>query len=393
MVKKQKQNDLPLVKNQNSDKNNSITGSRKTLKSKKINKKSNWIKKSRNNKWKNRRPIKRVNGFKKGKKNQNWRNKHFKMPPRYYKRIKFLKWHARKLKVLFFAKKRLDSLSRRRFFFSRFRIPRGLRFRKHVIRNRMAGIILRSLYMGLLHLRTLKKYIGLMPSLYPLLFTKNVLLFRRKLSSYLRYSRRLLFLSSRRGKAQRPRNFFVPPSRRNSLKWYNKILKPLIWGNVFKKEFYYNRRRWRRRYPLWPRLKARVRPRKYSIFFTKYMHILEIKQSVNNVFFIIKKANKVLNLISPGMFKYSGSQRTAPFSVRSVGKYVAKTLADLGVNRIVLILKSPLSTELRAAIKGLMTESFFNPRLKKKTRIYVRAAVMMAGVSHNGLRPKKERRM
>ena len=234
MIKKFVQNILFSSKNKISDKNiskakktsersNSVLGLQKISK---YNKKSNWVKKSKGNTPRNKRRIKRLKEFNKAKKKQNWRNKYFKMPPRYYKRIKFLKWHSKKLKVLFFAKKRLESLSRRRFFFSRFRIPRGLRFRKHVIRNRMGGIILRSLFMGLLHLRTLKKYIGLMPSLYPLLFTKNVLLFRRKLSSYLRYSRRLLFLSSRRGKAQRPRNFFVPPSRRNALKRYNKILKP-----------------------------------------------------------------------------------------------------------------------------------------------------------------------
>jgi len=112
-------------------------------------------------------------------------------------------------------------------------------------------------------------------------------------------------------------------------------------------------------------------------------YLLNLRQSKNNFFStLITKSRKVLWGLSIGTIGLVGPKRRTLFGAQQLGRYTTKAMERTKTLRPLLILKSPLNSNMRGCLHNL-----------NKKRGGIRALIDLIPRPHNGVRPKKLRRV
>lgn len=122
--------------------------------------------------------------------------------------------------------------------------------------------------------------------------------------------------------------------------------------------------------------------KKFSKIVKKVYFKLNIRQTKNNMITTFHtRARRVLWTMTCGMIGLKGPRKSTPFAAQQLGRQSAKKILRTKARKIYLILKSPLTTNMRGCISNLSLRKKFS------------AIVDLLPRPHNGLRKKKLRRV
>ena len=79
-----------------------------------------------------------------------------------------------------------------------------------------------------------------------------------------------------------------------------------------------------------------------------------LRQSVNNCFAtVVAKSGQILYVCSTGLVGFKGPRRTTQPAAEAVGKAVAKFISQRRLPAVGIILKSPVTSQIKSVITGL----------------------------------------
>ena len=110
--------------------------------------------------------------------------------------------------------------------------------------------------------------------------------------------------------------------------------------------------------------------------------VAHVHSSFNNTIVSISdQAGNTLTWSSGGKIGYKGSKKSTPFAAQLAAEQVAKTAAEMGINKVKVIVKGPGGGR-EAAIRSINAAGLRVTMIKDCTPI-----------PHNGCRPPKQRRI
>jgi len=110
--------------------------------------------------------------------------------------------------------------------------------------------------------------------------------------------------------------------------------------------------------------------------------VAHIHSSFNNtIVSLTDKAGNILSWSSGGKIGYKGSKKSTPFAAQLAAEEVAAAAAEMGVNKVKVIVRGPGSGR-ESAIRALNTNGLEITLIEDRTPI-----------PHNGCRPRKTRRV
>lgn len=119
-----------------------------------------------------------------------------------------------------------------------------------------------------------------------------------------------------------------------------------------------------------------------SSFFSTLKFRLHIRQTKNNLFFFLRtSAGRLVFIYTNGQTVYKGSKRSTTSAADLAGKQVSKFLAINKLGNVCLVFDTPLTSIVKAAVRGLSTKLEFSGMLAYRF------------VSHNGIKAKSTRRV
>ncbi len=112
------------------------------------------------------------------------------------------------------------------------------------------------------------------------------------------------------------------------------------------------------------------------------MGIAHIKSSFNNtIITITDMTGAVVSWASPGTMGFKGSRKSTPFAAQQAADRCAREVMDMGMKKVEAWIKGP-GAGREAAIRSL-----------RAAGLEVTAVKDCTPMPHNGVRPKKRRRM
>lgn len=128
-------------------------------------------------------------------------------------------------------------------------------------------------------------------------------------------------------------------------------------------------------------IKATIRS--YSLESKKSSLTVSLIQSKNNLFYSVLAGNgrQLIYAFSNGQTFYKGSKRLTPVAAESAGRKISNLLYGNKIRSITIRLTSPITSVVRAAIRGLATRLSFSS---------IQARVVKP---HNGMRMRATRRV
>lgn len=108
-----------------------------------------------------------------------------------------------------------------------------------------------------------------------------------------------------------------------------------------------------------------------------------INKTQNNVFVTLTdlEGNVIIQL-SGGNIGMKGPRRSTPNAAELVGRRMGARMLSLGHRRCIMVVKGPFDNIVKSVIRGL-----------KVHRVRIMEMQQGKGVSHNGIRPRRPRRM
>jgi ribosomal protein S11 len=245
----------------------------------------------------------------------------------------------------------------------------------------------------------------------------------QRYARYRKWVRHLLFLGSRGGRYYRPKGFFIHPRIKHMLREKLEMCKfRLRTGATRVPDLRYNRGKYRRRKYMarrYRRLMKRYRLRPKTFFyarrrarnrgFSKSVRLpvvptINFKQTSNNFFVHVQDtAGHTLFSASAGNVGFGGPKRRTPYAAEMLGKAIGNKLLARNYSTVALRFRTRPSISLKSAVKGVLgslvqvgkTSSSKSRKGRKQftKKLKVAMASLLVPRSHNGLRPKKARRM
>ena len=134
------------------------------------------------------------------------------------------------------------------------------------------------------------------------------------------------------------------------------------------------------------KLAIQKRTRKNEMAWTRFKtskFFVLLRQSFNNCFVtIITKAGRVLYVCSTGLVGFKGPRRTTQPAAEAVGRAVAKFIRRRRLLGVGIVLKSPVTSQIKSAITGLESK-----------KIRYSGIIDLISTPHNGIRKRKVRRV
>lgn len=119
-----------------------------------------------------------------------------------------------------------------------------------------------------------------------------------------------------------------------------------------------------------------------SSFFSALKFRLHIRQTKNNLFFFLRtSAGRLVFIYTNGQTIYKGSKRSTTSAADLAGKQVSKFLVINKLSNVCLVFDTPLTSIVKAAVRGLSTKLEFSGMLAYRF------------ISHNGIKAKSTRRV
>ena len=119
-----------------------------------------------------------------------------------------------------------------------------------------------------------------------------------------------------------------------------------------------------------------------SSFFSTLKFRLHIRQTKNNLFFFLRtSAGRLVFIYTNGQTIYKGSKRSTTSAADLAGKQVSRFLAINKLISVCLVFDTPLTSIVKAAVRGLSTKLEFSGMLAYRF------------ISHNGIKAKSTRRV
>lgn len=109
---------------------------------------------------------------------------------------------------------------------------------------------------------------------------------------------------------------------------------------------------------------------------------VHFKQTLNNIFIVAEEGGRVVYSKSSGCLGLTGPKKLGSFAFERLAKNLAAFLRQSNFYVLSVVLRSPLSKNIKVALRVLKLENFRILELKEQI-----------AVSHNGLRPRKQRRV